>query len=206
MSIAILIWVTIYNVHNLSIWGWCCHFRLEILVKVFYLGRWDEVSSDAPLDKLLCLESMSSETEIESLSNVVLDSWEEVRATDVCEEADTSLWHGVDCVICCHSDWSMDWHTDATSHDDSVPDADLKRLHLGKRVVKNVFIMEKLSFDFGVSFSSSRLIDVLDISSCTKSFATNSTQEQHSWSSLRIIVPKLDFLQHQMNHLQIKRI
>jgi hypothetical protein len=66
--------------------------------------------------------------------------------------------------------------------------------------------MEKLSFDVGVSFSSSRLIDVLDISSCTKSFPANSTQEQYSWSSLRIIVPKLDFLQHQMNHFQIKRI
>lgn len=159
-----------------------------------------------PLHKFLSLESVASQSKVETMLDVMFHSWKEVRASNISEEANTGLWHSINGVIRGNSDRSMDRHSYSSAHDDSIPDADLERLHVGERIVQNIFIMEESLFYGWVSFTSSRFVNELDISSSTECFTTNSANKKYPRSSLRIIFPFLDLFEHQMNHFKVQGI
>ena len=161
---------------------------------------------DTPLHKLLGLESVASQSKVESMLDVMFHSWKEVWASNISEEANASLWHSINGVIRGNSDRSMDRHSYSSAHDNSIPDADLKWLHVGERIVQNIFIMEESLFYRWVSFTSTRFVNELDVSTCAESFTTNSANKKYSWCSLRIIFPFLNLFEHQMNHFKVQGI
>jgi len=103
----------------------------------------DEVSGHSPVDEVARLDSLSSQSQVHSKANVVPESRQEVRASNVGEEADSGLRHGIDGVVSCNSDGCVAGDADAAAHDEAIPDCDLEGGHLGELVVHVILLVEE---------------------------------------------------------------
>jgi len=96
-----------HYVKDFLLGGLIGHSRLKVAIEGFKLSLWNEMSGNAPLNKLSPLQSVTCQAKKEPQMNIVINSREEVGPTDISEEADPGLRHGVDCVICGNSNRSM---------------------------------------------------------------------------------------------------
>ena len=94
----------------------------------------------------------------------------------------------------------------ATSHDDSIPEAYLERLHLREEIVKHVLVVEELLFYRRVYLSSTRFIHLLYVSSRAEGLASSAADQGDSGCRGRFGVPFAHALKHDMHHFHVKRV
>lgn len=98
-------------------------------------------------------------------------------------------------------------NTNSSSHDDSVPERDLRGVHASERIIQKVLACEEDFLDVLASLSLLLcLVDLNDISSCTESFLTCSSDKTNSRSSLRLVSPVLEHRQHDVDHIIVEGV
>ena len=143
---SILIRVRIDNGSDFVICRRLGYVLSDILAEIVKFGYRDEMSRDTPLHQILSLETMSSQTKIESEIDVVLYTRKEIRAAHVSKEADTSLGHSIYCRLSRYSNGCVARYANSATHRYAVPESDLKRSHVGKLIILKIFVGEELLF------------------------------------------------------------